>query len=79
MNGISQARSILAQALNLDLEEVGPDASIETLDAWDSLAHLRLILSLEDHLQVQLDPEVVIAVSSVPDIVAVLESHPKAV
>jgi acyl carrier protein len=40
-------RKLVADALQLPLSEVPADASSETLEAWDSLRHLDIILSVE--------------------------------
>lgn len=71
-----QARVLLAEALEIDIEGIGEDASIATLEAWDSLAHMRIILAVEGFLGEELAPEVVIEIGSLGDIAAVLGRRP---
>ena len=69
-----RARASLAEALDLDVDNVEVDASITSINAWDSIGHMRLILAIENNLGTQLDPEIVVTIDSVRDIAAVLEN-----
>lgn len=69
MNNIEQqVRSIIADAL--EVSSVPADASMETLDAWDSVKQLTIVMSIEDAFGIQLEPEEVAALSSIQAIVA---------
>ena len=74
-DGLSRARRLLAEVLDMETGEIGADASIGTLEAWDSLAHMRLILAVEDMLGRQLDPEALVEIAGVMDIAAILEAE----
>lgn len=67
------ARDMIAKAMELDAAAVADDASIDTLDTWDSLNHLRLLTAIEEHLGQELPPEAVVEIASYADVVAVLE------
>ena len=56
------------------VEEVNGDASIETLDAWTSLGHMRLILALEEALGKQLDPAAIVGIANPDDVEAILNA-----
>jgi acyl carrier protein len=71
----ARARAILADAFELSAEKVEDNASIETLDAWTSLGHLRLILAIEAELGGQLDAAAVVEIESLADVVSVLDSQ----
>lgn len=68
----AQARAVLAEVFGLELVDIEGDASIETLAAWNSLAHMRLILELERRLGHELAPETVIEIASLDDVAALL-------
>ena len=68
-----RARALLAAALELDPAAVGPDASIATLEAWDSLAHLRLVQAIEQAIGGELPGETIVEIVSLADVTAVLE------
>jgi acyl carrier protein len=69
---VAKAREIIADALEISTDEVDGDASIETLDAWTSLGHMRLILALEETLGKQLDPAAIVEIGNLNDVAAIL-------
>ena len=74
-DGLGRARAILACALELDPAAIGADASIATLEAWDSLAHMRLIAAVEADLAVELGPEAIVSIASLADIARIVEEQ----
>ncbi|MGH9671911.1 MAG: acyl carrier protein [Bryobacteraceae bacterium] len=69
-----RARALLAGALEMAPDALGADASIATLEAWDSLAHLRLVEALERAVGRPLEPEAIVAIGSLADVIAILEA-----
>ncbi len=67
------ARQLLASALEMEPSELPDDAAIGQVANWDSLAHMRLIMGLEEHMAAPLPPEAVVSIGSLADIVTVLE------
>jgi acyl carrier protein len=53
----SAVQRIFADIFGVPLESIRPDSSPETIETWDSLQHLNLVLALEQEFQVQFDPE----------------------
>ena len=66
------ARELLAGALEISLGSVPADASVDNLAAWDSIAHMRLILAIEEQLQRALEPQEVADVFSLDDVARLL-------
>jgi acyl carrier protein len=48
---------IVASVLDLSAEQVADDTSPDTVPAWDSLAHMNLVMSLESEFGISLLPE----------------------
>jgi acyl carrier protein len=71
-----RAKALLATALEIDPAMLPSDASITTLEAWDSLAHLRLVQALEQELGRELPAEHIFGIASLDDVAAVLEGRP---
>jgi acyl carrier protein len=67
-----QAKTLLADAINADTASVPDDARLGFLEQWDSLAHLRLILALETRIGRALDPDEIVRIGSLDDVIAVL-------
>ena len=54
---VEEVRQTVAEVFAVDLEQVTADSSPESIEAWDSIGHLNLILSLEGRTGVNFDPE----------------------
>jgi acyl carrier protein len=59
-------REILASVLEVPVEEIPEDASTDTIEAWDSLAHMNLILAVEDAFGVTIPDEEAADLTSIP-------------
>ena len=73
MSAMSTARTLLAEALALPESNLPAAARIGAIEQWDSLAHMRVLLALEERLGQPLDAEEAIAIESLDDIAAILE------
>ena len=69
----STARGLLAAAMEMEVADIPDDAAIGRLESWDSLAHMRLILALEEQMGTALTPDTVVGLGSLADVVTVLE------
>ena len=72
-DAMTRARRVLAEALQVPLQEIDDDASIDTVAGWDSLAHMRVVLEVEAALGHELDPEAVLAITRVENIARILD------
>lgn len=68
-------RSIVADVLRVGIEEVPKDASAETIEAWDSLVHLDIILAIEQTLNVQFKTEEIPQLTSLAKLEEALGQH----
>jgi acyl carrier protein len=57
-------RRIFAATLKLQPEFVAPEASPDSVAAWDSMGHMRLVTAVEAELAVKLTMEQVLAIDS---------------
>jgi acyl carrier protein len=62
----------LADTLGLPPGEIDATTTMETQPAWDSVAHLNFVMSLEQEFGVQFDPEEMMQMGSVPAVEAAL-------
>ena len=67
-------RDIIADVLETSPEQVTPDLSSSTVDAWDSFRHLQLILAIEGEYSVQFDPQRIPELTSVALLQAELQT-----
>ncbi|MGE3182719.1 MAG: acyl carrier protein [Phycisphaerae bacterium] len=57
-------REVMAGLFGLEESEIDADTSMNTVEAWDSLQHVTLVMSLEQALGVQLPVEAAFAMTS---------------
>jgi acyl carrier protein len=72
MTASDRARALLAEALGLAATEIPEDARIGAAERWDSLAHARLLIGLEEILNRPLDPSETARIESLADVADVL-------
>lgn len=65
---------LVASVLDLSPADVVPEASMETISAWDSLAQLNICLEFEQRFGVTMDMDTIAHATSVPALVALLDS-----
>ena len=68
-----RVRGILAALLNLPSDRVPLDGSRETLEEWDSLKHMHLVLALEEEFGIEFDDEDVSNLATVADLARAIE------
>lgn len=68
-------KETLADVFNLDAHSILDDASQDTIENWDSLNHLKLVLALESTFDVSFSEEQSVEILSLPLIREVLKEH----
>jgi acyl carrier protein len=72
---VQSARAFVAGVLELPMEMVPPDGNVDTIPAWDSLGHVRLLLEIEAETGRPLDTNIIATLRSVEDVARVLASR----
>ncbi|MCZ8243205.1 MAG: acyl carrier protein [Microcystis sp. LE19-131.1A] len=54
---VERVRGIVSDIFQIPLEQVSLDSSPETIEAWESIQHLNLVLALEQEFGVSFSPE----------------------
>lgn len=67
-----RVREVVAETFDLNRGEIDPDASAQTLAAWTSLAHLRLMANIEQAFGLRLTMDEMTTMTNIPAIVQVL-------
>jgi acyl carrier protein len=66
-------KNVIATVLNVDVSRIDANASSDTIESWDSLRHMNLVLALEDEFGVSLPDEEAANATSYPLLVLVLQ------
>ena len=67
-----QVCELAADIFGVDPSDLGPETSSETLESWDSMQHLNLVLALELEFGVALEPEEIEAMTNIAAIVEII-------
>jgi acyl carrier protein len=73
-HNIIQIVNIFGRVMNVGASEVSMETSPDTLDNWDSLRHMNLVMALEEELNVTFNEDEVLNMLSVQAIVNTLTS-----
>jgi citrate synthase len=57
--------ALIASTLNVPVEQVTEDSDMSTLQNWDSLGHINLVLAIEEAYGVVVDEDAVVEITSV--------------
>jgi acyl carrier protein len=68
-------KQVLADTLQIDADTIDDDTSVDTVEEWDSLKHLNLVIALEDRFGVTFTEEQVVEILTYPLIRTVLEEQ----
>jgi acyl carrier protein len=72
MTDMDRAKRLLAEATQSDLAEIPDDARIGQFKPWDSLAHVAVVLALEEEIGRELDSDEIVRIESLKDIASLL-------
>lgn len=68
-------RQIMSQIFKVPIEEISEDASPDTIENWDSLQHMNLVLALEEAFHITFSSEEITEILSYKLIVRRLKKH----
>jgi acyl carrier protein len=58
------------EGLNLDTDTVAND-----VDGWDSLAHVRIVVGIEQHFSIRFSTSEITSLNTVGDLVSLIQKH----
>ena len=71
---LERIRAIAADILKVPAAKITPESSNETIEGWDSVQHLNLVLALEQEFSMQFEPEEIDEMTSIGKIVEVVQT-----
>jgi acyl carrier protein len=63
---------IIAKALDIPPDDLGPDSSMDNTPSWDSIGHLTICMEFERRFGRALDLDTIVTTSSVRDLAALV-------
>ena len=74
-NNELRLKQVLANVFDEESGSINDESSMDTIENWDSLKHLNLILALEEEFEVSFDEDESIIIISYPLIKTVLKDY----
>jgi acyl carrier protein len=68
-----QLRGIASDIFGVPAVEITESSSPETIESWDSVQHLNLVLAMEEQFAVQFDPEEMDQMKNMGEIAGLLD------
>jgi acyl carrier protein len=69
-----QIRTMASDLFGVPVDQISAASSAQTLDNWDSIQHLNLVLAVEEKFGLQLSPEEIEQMKTVGDTAKLVES-----
>jgi acyl carrier protein len=69
-----QVRHVASDVFAVPVTHIDVNSSPDTIEAWDSMTHLNLVLALEEKFHLHLSPEEMESMRSIGLIVTIFES-----
>ena len=66
---------IFRDILEIDDLVLTPELSFRDIEEWDSFNHLNIILAVEEQFQIQFKPEEIESITSVQDLVSLINKY----
>jgi acyl carrier protein len=73
-NTFERVRNIASDIFGIAPQNITAASSPQTVESWDSIQHLNLVLALEEKFNLQLSPEEIEDLKSIGDAAKLIES-----
>jgi len=77
MNISDKVKQIIAKSIEVDLVKINDDTAIGDFPKWDSISQLVIITSLEKEFDIEFDPEDIMELEDVDDMIEAIEENLK--
>jgi acyl carrier protein len=68
-------KKVIANVFKIESTQINDDTSVDTVDAWDSLKHLNLVLAIEQEFNISFTEEQSVEILNYPLIKMTLQEH----
>ena len=75
MKNIIELHQVLSDIFELDITEIDSSASVDTIETWDSMRHLNLVLALEEKFNISFTEDQTVEMLNYELIILILSEH----
>ena len=65
---IEHVRALVSEALQVPEDQITPDLAFGDIPQWDSMGHMEVLMSLENHYGIEINPDTITELVSLPTI-----------
>lgn len=73
-SNIEDVKAAIASTFDIPVEAVGADSSSQTIEQWDSIGHINLVMALEQRLALKFTLEEIMEMKSIGAICKIAET-----
>jgi len=70
-----RVKNVLSSVFGKEITEIGDDASPHSIDTWDSIKHINMVIALEEEFGIECDADEVASMVSCAIIVATVKAY----
>jgi len=70
-----QVRNVASDIFGIPADKITAESSPETIENWDSMQHLNLVLAIEEKFGVQFEPEDIEQMNNIGAVVTLVEKR----
>jgi len=67
-------KKIMADIFEISIDQIDESATMENIELWDSLTHIKLMMGIEENFGIRLETEEIIKMTSFKDIKRILST-----
>ncbi|MUU78018.1 acyl carrier protein [Winogradskyella endarachnes] len=71
----NKVREIIAESIEVEISKIEEDTAIGDFPKWDSMGQIIIISALEKEFDFKFDPEVIMDLEDVGDMIEAVEEH----
>jgi acyl carrier protein len=75
MSNELKLKEVFKNIFQIEISSINDETSVDTVEKWDSLKHLNLVLALEEAFNITFTEEESVEIMSYPLVKAVLSDH----
>lgn len=68
-------KQVMSDVFKIETSDINDETSVDTVETWDSLRHLNLVLAIEQEFDISFTEEQTIEILNYPLIKMILEEH----
>lgn len=72
---IEHVQALLSEALQVPEDQITPDLAFGDIPQWDSMGHMEVMISLENHFGIEINPETITDLVSLTTIYGYLQEN----